>query len=91
MTFNVKREWQNRRVELTDPAETGESQALTCTGPGLTRQESLAQHFGQVWKQTDSFVRSKPGPLAGNPDPLLTLTMSVNRVTMIFCLASWVI
>ena len=39
---------------------------------GLPRVCQLG--FGWVWKLTNSFLRSKPGPLAGYPDPLLKLS-----------------
>ena len=43
------------------------------TGPGLARQESAGRVFGRFWNRTDPFLRSKPGTLAGYPDPSLTL------------------
>jgi len=46
---------------------------LTGTGTGLARQEALGQVVVRVWNRTKPFFRSKPGPLAGYPDPLLTL------------------
>ena len=64
---------QNRRLDSTDLAKPGETRGLTGTGPGLARQESPGQVFGRVWNRTDPFLRSKPRPLAGHPDPLLTL------------------
>jgi len=38
-----------------------------------TRQDSAVRFFGRVRNRTEPFFRSKPGPLAGYPDPLLTL------------------
>jgi hypothetical protein len=72
-TINVKPETQNRRLEPTGLAKPGETRGLTGTGPGLARQESAGRVFGRFWNRTDPFLRSKPGPLAGYPDPLLTL------------------
>jgi len=72
-TINVKPETQNRRLEPTGLAKPGETRGLTGTGPGLARQESAGRVFGQFWNWTDPFLWSKPGPLAGYPDPLLTL------------------
>jgi len=43
------------------------------TGLGLARPESAGRVFGWFWNRTDLFLRSKPGPLAGYLDPLLTL------------------
>jgi len=54
-------------------AKPGETRGLTGTGPGLACQESAGRVFGRVWNRTDPFLRSKPGPRAGYPDPLLTL------------------
>jgi len=73
-TINVKPETQNRRLEPTGLAKPGETRGLTGTGPGLAREESAGRVFGRFWNRTDPFLRSKPGPLAGYPDPLLTLT-----------------
>ena len=42
-------------------------------GPGLARQESAGRVCGQVRNRTDPFLRSKPQPLDGYPDPLLTV------------------
>jgi len=75
-TVNMKPETQNRRLEPTGLAKPGETRGLTGTGPGLARQESAGRVFGRFWNRTDPFLRSKPGPLAGYPDPLLTLLIS---------------
>ena len=72
-TINVKPGTQNRRLEPTGLAKPGETRGLTGTGPGLACQESAGRVFGRFWNRTDAFLRSKPGPLAGYPDPLLTL------------------
>ena len=72
-TINVIPETQNRRLEPTGPAKPDKTRGLTGTGPGLARQESVGRVLGRFWNQTDRFLRSKPGPLAGYPDPLLTL------------------
>jgi len=69
----VKPETQNRRLGSTGLAEPGETPGLKGAGPGLARQESACRGFGRVCNRTDPFMRSKPGPLAGYPDPLLTL------------------
>jgi hypothetical protein len=61
---------------MTGLAKPGETRGLTGTGPGLARQESAGRVFGRFWNRTDPFLQSKPGPLAGYPDPLLTLRMS---------------
>ena len=60
-------------------AKPGETRGLTGTGPGLARQESAGRVFGRFWNRTDPFLRSKPGPLAGYPDPLLTLPVRVSN------------
>jgi hypothetical protein len=46
------------------------------TGPGLACQVSADRVFGRFWNRTDLFLRSQPGPLAGYPDPLLTLALA---------------
>jgi hypothetical protein len=72
-TIKVKPKTQNRRLDPTGLAKPGETRGLTGTGPGLTRQDSVGRVFGRFWNRTNPFLRSKPGPLAGYPDPLLTL------------------
>src|SRR5882757_6105835 len=74
-TINVKPKTQNRRFDPTGLAKPGETRGLTGTGPGLARQESAGRVFGRFWNRTDPFLRSKPGPLVGYPDPLLTLVV----------------
>jgi hypothetical protein len=56
-------------------AEPGETHELTSTGPGLAHQASAGQVPRWVRHQTDMFLPSKPRPLAGYPDPLLTLAL----------------
>jgi len=72
-TINVKPETQNGRLEPTGLGKPGKPRGLSGTGPGLARQESAGRVYGRFWNWTDPFLRSKPGPLAGSPDPLLTL------------------
>jgi len=43
---------------------------------GWAPEEAPGRVFGRVWNRTKPFYQSKPGPLAGYPDPLLTLAMS---------------
>jgi len=66
---------QNRRLDPTGLAKPGETHGLTGTGPGLDRQEAAGRVFGRFWNRNEPFFRSKPAPLAGYPDPLLTLPM----------------
>jgi hypothetical protein len=61
------------RLEPTDLAKPGKSRRLTGTGTGFARQEALVRVFGLFWNRTEPFFWSKPGPLGGYPDPLLTL------------------
>jgi len=82
VTINVRPETQNRRLDPTGLAQPGETCGLRGTGPGLARQESAGRVFGRVWKRTDLFLRSKPGPLVGYPDPLLTLSKGTSKVAL---------
>jgi hypothetical protein len=50
------------------------------SGFGLPRVSGSG--FGRVWNQTDPCLRSKPGPLAGYPDPLLTLPVSSSSILL---------
>jgi hypothetical protein len=54
-------------------AKPGKTSRLMGTGMGLARQEAPGRVFGLVWNRTEPFFRSKSRPLAGYPDPLLTL------------------
>ena len=74
-TIIVKPETQNRRLEPTGLAKPRETRGLTGTGLGLARQESAGQGFWRFWNWIDMILRSKPGPLPGHPDPLLTLNV----------------
>jgi len=51
----------------------GKTCGLMGTGPGLARQEAACRVFGQFWNRTEPYFQSKPRPLVGYPDPLLTL------------------
>jgi len=70
---------QTRRLDPTGPATPVETRGLTGTGPGLHRQEAAGPVVGRFLNQTKPDFRSKPGPLAGHPDPLLTLAISESR------------
>jgi hypothetical protein len=59
-------------------AKPGETRGLTGVGLGLPRQESTGRVFGRFWNLTDRFLQSKSRPLAGYPDPLITLPKSTN-------------
>ena len=60
-------------MEPTGLAKPGKTRGLTGMGMGLAHQEAAGRVFGWVWNRTEPFFWSKPGPLAGYPDPLLTL------------------
>jgi hypothetical protein len=63
-------------LEPTGLAKPGETRWLTGTGPGLACQESAGRVFERFWNRTDPFLPPIPRPLAGYPDPLLTLDVS---------------
>jgi len=67
---------QNRRLERTGLAKPGKTRGSLGMGPGLAPQEAEGRVFGRFWNRTELFGWSKPGPLAGYPDPLLTLGTS---------------
>jgi hypothetical protein len=79
-TINVKPKTQSQRLETTGLAKPGETRGLTGTGPGLARQHSAGRVIGRVWNRTDQVYRSKPGPLAGYPDTLLTLIVGMYEI-----------
>jgi hypothetical protein len=66
---------ENRRLEPAGLAKPGKPRGLMGTGMGLARQEAPGWVFGRAWNRTEPFFRSKPRPLAGYPDPLLTLVL----------------
>jgi hypothetical protein len=68
-----KPETQNQRLEPTGLAKPGKTIGLTGTGAGSARPDAAGRVFGWFGNQTEPFIWSKPGPLAGYPDPLLTL------------------
>jgi hypothetical protein len=72
-TINVKPETQNRRLEPPGLSQPGETRVLTGIGLYLARQVSAGRVFGLGSNRTEVFLRSKPGPPVGYPDPLLTL------------------
>jgi len=76
----VKPETQNWRLEPTGLAKQGKTSGLTGTGSGLARQAAAGRGFGQFWNRTYPFLLSKPGPLAGYPEPVLTLMTSHIRL-----------
>jgi len=57
-------------------AKPSNTRGLTGTGAGLDRQGAVGQVFESFWNRTDLCVRSKPRPLAGDPDPVLSRVMS---------------
>jgi len=62
----------NRRLELAGLANPGKTRRLRGTGPGLAHQSAAGRVLERVWNGTERLFRSKPGPLAVYPDPLLT-------------------
>jgi len=79
----VKPESQIRIFELTGLAKPGKPRGLMGICPGLAHQEAAGQVSGWVWNQTELFSQSKPGPLAGYPDLLLTLGVTPKNLNQI--------
>jgi len=74
-------EMQNRRLDPTGLAKPGETRGLMGMRPNLERQEAAGGVSGRFWNQTEQFFQTKPGPLAGYPDPFLSLnTMWVTHL-----------
>jgi len=80
--MNAKPETQNRISEQMGLANHGETHGLTRTGPALAHQGSATLVFGLVRYQTDRFLQSKPGPLAGYLDPLLSVFPSLHPISL---------
>jgi len=68
---------QNWRLEPTGSAKRDTTCGLTGLGLGRAHEQSVGWVFVWVWKRTDLFLWSKPWPLAGHLDPLLTLTIAM--------------
>ena len=49
------------------------SRGLTGMDTGLAHYKAKGCNFGPVWNPTDLFLQSEAAPLAGYPDPLVTL------------------
>jgi len=64
-TIYVKPEMQNRSLERTGLAKSGETHCLTGLSPALACQESAGRIVRRVFNWADPFLWSKPRPLAG--------------------------
>jgi len=67
---------RNRKVGTAVRFQPGQKPTVICPVRVTTRQDIAGRVFGRVWNRTEPIIRSKPGPLAGYPDPLLTLHLS---------------
>jgi len=67
---------QKWRLEPTGRAKPSKTRRFVGTGPGSARQEAADFVSGRLRNWTDWFLQSKPGPLPGYLDPLLTLHIS---------------
>jgi len=68
-----KPDTQNWRLEPAGLAKPGETHMLTSTDPGLAHEDTPDRDLVLFWNRTELFSQSRPGPLAGYPDPFLTL------------------
>jgi len=64
---------RNQRLELTSLTKPSTTLRLPGPGLGLAHQEAAGRVLGQVWNRTNPILGSKPRPLVGHLDPLLTL------------------
>jgi hypothetical protein len=62
------------RQEQTSLAKPGKTRGLKGTGTGVARQAAPGRIVGRLWSQTKPYCQFKPGPLAGYPDLLPTLS-----------------
>jgi len=67
-----KPDLQNRRLYPMGLAKPGESCRLPVDWPRLDRHDATGLVFGRFWNWTKLCIQSKPRPLAGYLDPLLT-------------------
>jgi len=68
-----KPENENRRLEPKGLAKPGKTRGLMGTGRGLACKDAAGWVFRRFWNWTEPFIRSKPRPLVGYLDSLLTL------------------
>jgi len=61
-------------LDPTGLGKPSKTSGLTGTGPGLAHQDVAGLVFERVWNRNEPFYGSQPGPLAGYPDPFLTLS-----------------
>jgi len=73
--YILKPETQNWALKPTGLAKASNTSRLMGTGSGLACPEAAGQVFGWVCNWTNLILRSKPGPLTGYPDPVLTLSI----------------
>jgi len=73
--YDHKCETQNAEPEIgpDGSSQTRRNPRVDGYGSGFGPPRVSGSGFGRVWNRTDPFLQSKPGPLAGYPDPLLTL------------------
>ena len=74
---------KNWRLQPTGLAKHSKTHGITGMGKGLALQQAVGRVFGRFWKQTKPFIWSKPGPLAGYPDPLLTLLRNCKHTPLV--------
>jgi len=72
-TITRQPKMQNQISDQKGLATPGETCGWTGTGLHLDGREAAGQVFGLFWNQIKPFSQSKPLPLAGYPDPLLSI------------------
>jgi len=82
---DYKCETRNAEPEIrTDgSSQTQQNPRVDVYVSGFGRQDSAGRVSGRFWNRTNQFLRSKPGPLAGYPDPLLTLLTLPTRYAVL--------
>jgi len=74
---NRKPDIQSQRLEPTGSTKPGETRGLRDMVPALDCREAAGRCFGRFWIRTKPFFTPTPGPLAGYPEPLLTLPINL--------------
>jgi hypothetical protein len=69
-------------MDLTSLATLGKPCQLMGMGTEFTGQKGAGQVFGRVWDQTELILQCEPALLAGFPDPLLLLIVSVLEIVL---------
>jgi len=71
--LNCGQSWRNHKLGTTVQCQPGQKPRLLCLVQATTHQAKVGWVFRLAWTRTEPINQSNAGPLAGYPNPLLTL------------------